>query len=178
MDAKTVLIVEDDRGLSELLSTLVKDDIGAQAVVVGDGESALNRAHTLHPDLILLDLMIPRINGYEVCRRLKSDPSTKGIPILAMSASAGQRPEGCDAFMRKPFELDDVLYRIGTMLRPISGGSSRHAFNWSNNLDEWHAQLIGYVTKRHGELSVWRHRLKLLRINPRHFMDRGRPSLA
>ena len=120
---KTVLIVEDDRGLSDLLSALVEEDIGAQSIVAGDGETALLRAHALHPDLIVLDLMIPRVNGMEVCRRLKADPLTQRIPILAMSASVKNKPEGCDGFLRKPFELDDVLNRIGAMLRLTSGGS-------------------------------------------------------
>ncbi len=129
---KTVLIVEDDVSLGELLSALVVEDIGANVVVVGDGETALNRATSLHPDLIVLDILIPRVNGVEVCRRLKADPMTRDIPILAMSASERQRPEGCDAFVRKPFELDDMLSRIGSLLRPISGRESKashHIFN-------------------------------------------------
>lgn len=175
---KTVLIVEDDTALGELLSALVEEDIGAHAVVVADGETALNRAALLHPDLILLDLVIPRISGVEVCRRLKADPMTCGIPILAMSASVNQRPEKCDGFLRKPFELDDVLTRISTMLRPISGGASRPVFKWSSSLDEWHSQLMQYVIKRHSQLSVWRHRMQLLEISSGRFLAQAKPDMA
>ena len=178
---KTVLIVEDDAGLGELLSAIVVEDIGANVVVVCDGETALNQAASLHPDLIVLDILIPRVNGVEVCRRLKADPMTRGIPILAMSASERQRPEGCDAFLRKPFELDDIVSRIGSLLRPISSkGStaSRHIFNWSSSLEEWNAQLIQYMTKRHSASAVLRHRIQLLRISYRRFLAQVRPTLA
>lgn len=110
--APLVLIAEDEPDNQSILQLLVETLIGARTLVVEDGLQALAEVRRLAPDLVLLDLMMPLMDGYEVARALKAEPATAAIPIIAISALArpGDREEalaaGCDDFVRKPFELD------------------------------------------------------------------------
>jgi two-component system, cell cycle response regulator DivK len=109
---RLVLIAEDEPDNQVILQTVVEALIGARAEIVGDGLAALISVEREPPHVILLDLMMPLLNGFEVAQRLKGNPATAGIPIIAVSALA--RPDdrdealkaGCDEFVRKPFELD------------------------------------------------------------------------
>ena len=109
-----VLIGEDEPDNQVILQTVVESLVGARAEVAGDGIAVLKSVSRERPKMILLDLMMPGLDGFEVTRKLKSDPATASIPIVAVSAMA--RPDdraaalaaGCDDFVRKPFELDDL----------------------------------------------------------------------
>jgi two-component system cell cycle response regulator DivK len=113
-DDVLVLIGEDEPDNQVILQTVVESLVGARAAVAGDGLAVLASVERERPRMILLDLMMPGLDGFQVTRQLKSDPSTAGIPIVAVSAMA--RPDdreaalaaGCDDFVRKPFELDDL----------------------------------------------------------------------
>ncbi len=109
-----VLIGEDEPDNRLILQTVVETLLGVRAQVAGDGLAVLASVERERPKVILLDLMMPGLDGFQVTRHLKSDPATAGIPIVAVSAMA--RPDdretalaaGCDDFVRKPFELDDL----------------------------------------------------------------------
>jgi two-component system, cell cycle response regulator DivK len=109
-----VLIGEDEPDNQIILQTVVESLVGARAAVAGDGLAVLASVERERPRMILLDLMLPALDGFEVARQLKGDPATRTIPIVAVSAMA--RPDdrdaalaaGCDDFVRKPFELDDL----------------------------------------------------------------------
>jgi two-component system, cell cycle response regulator DivK len=109
-----VLIGEDEPDNQVILQTVVESLVGVRAAVAGDGLAVLALVRKERPGMILLDLMMPGLDGFEVTRRLKGDPATANIPIVAVSAMA--RPDdreaalaaGCDDFVRKPFELDDL----------------------------------------------------------------------
>jgi CheY-like chemotaxis protein len=115
-----VLIGEDEPDNQVILQTVVESLVGVRAQVAGDGLSVLACVSRERPRMILLDLMMPGLDGFQVTRRLKADPSTADIPIVAVSAMA--RPDdreaalaaGCDEFVRKPFELDDLEAVIRT----------------------------------------------------------------
>jgi len=79
-DKPTLLIVDDVPGNIDVLAAVLRGDYKIKAATSGD--KALDLAHTFHPDLILLDVMMPGIDGYEVCRRLKNDPRTHDIPVI------------------------------------------------------------------------------------------------
>ena len=119
-----ILIVEDEPQNQDILRTVVEDFLGARAMLAGDGQEALAAVQGQRPDLILLDLMMPVLDGYAVARRLKGDPATAGIPIIALTAMARQQDEeaaleaGCDAFVSKPFDLDVVEEAIRSHLPP------------------------------------------------------------
>ena len=109
-----VLIGEDEPDNRLILQTVVETLLGVRAQVAGDGLAVLASVERERPKVILLDLMMPGLDGFQVTRHLKADPATASIPIVAVSAMA--RPDdretalaaGCDEFVRKPFELDDL----------------------------------------------------------------------
>jgi two-component system cell cycle response regulator DivK len=110
---KTVLIVEDVALNRDLLVQLLEDRY--RLAIAEDGEKALARAAEVKPDLILMDLSLPRMDGWEATRRLKADGALKGIPVIVLSAHAMRgdeeraRASGCDDFITKPID-EDVLY--------------------------------------------------------------------
>ncbi len=117
-----VLIGEDEPDNQVILQTVVESLVGVRAAVAGDGLAVLASVERERPRMILLDLMMPGLDGFQVTRHLKANPATANIPIVAVSAMA--RPDdraaalaaGCDDFVRKPFELDDLEAVIRTYL--------------------------------------------------------------
>ena len=117
-----VLIGEDEPDNQVILQTVVEALVGVRAEVAGDGLAVLASVQRERPRMILLDLMMPGLDGLQVTRHLKGDPLTATIPIVAVSAMAraddreAALAAGCDAFVRKPFELDDLEAVIRTYL--------------------------------------------------------------
>src|SRR6266480_1191988 len=118
-----ILIGEDEPDNQIIMQTVVESLVGARAEVAGDGLAVLASVERERPRMILLDLMMPGLDGLQVTRHLKGDPATASIPIIAVSAMA--RPDdreaalaaGCDDFVRKPFELDDLEAVIRSYLK-------------------------------------------------------------
>jgi len=115
-----ILIIEDDEGIVKLLRRGLAYD-GYQVEVALDGETGLVLARDRHPDLVLLDLMLPGMDGLEICQRLRA--SGGNIPILILTARDALQDRilgldsGADDYMVKPFELDELLARIRALLR-------------------------------------------------------------
>ena len=126
---KTVLVVEDEPDNRDIMCSVVQDVAGYRACAVADGEQALAAVASGPPDLILLDLVLPGLDGFEVARRLKGNAATRGIPILAISALArtGDRDQalevGCDDYIDKPFSLDDLVAKIHRLLQPSAASA-------------------------------------------------------
>jgi CheY-like chemotaxis protein len=112
----TVLVVDDDLGITAVLEAALAD-AGYAVLTAGDGAAALQVARDRHPDVILLDVMMPVMDGVEATRRLRADPSTAAIPIIALSAAhrlaslAGQMP--VDDRLPKPFDLATLYATVG-----------------------------------------------------------------
>jgi CheY-like chemotaxis protein len=108
---KTILIVEDTELNVDLLTQILEDDYNL--LVAADGEQGLGMAEQHHPDLILMDIALPVMDGYEATRRIKANPALKAIVIIGLSAHAmsgdAERAQaaGCDDYLTKP--LDDML---------------------------------------------------------------------
>ena len=116
-----ILVVDDDPSILETLTTMLRFK-GYATQVAPNGRKALEAVHEFDPDLILLDIMLPDIDGYDICRRLKSDPATRDVPILIVSART-RRDEvvnllelGANDYITKPFFLDEVIARVRTNL--------------------------------------------------------------
>jgi signal transduction histidine kinase/ActR/RegA family two-component response regulator len=130
LDGRQVLIVEDEPQTQDLMRVVVEDMLGGTARICDDGEQALRDAAEWRPALILLDLMLPRLSGWEVARRLRQSPRTSSVPIIAVSAlSRPQEREaalhaGCDAYLTKPFTPDD-LARVATAALQSHGVAAR-----------------------------------------------------
>ena len=110
-----VLAIEDDPAFCELLRIIVEGDFGATMVVAKDGEEGIELARTLLPHLILLDVILPRIDGVEVCHTLKSSPQTHRIPVIGLTASPWEEARkkmqraGADGFVHKVYAFHDLL---------------------------------------------------------------------
>ena len=122
-----VLLVEDDRDGRLLFAEWLRQ-AGFRVDAVHNGLQALDRAFEIHPDAILTDLHIPGIDGYELTRRLKSDPRTSGIPVLAVTGYAPftQDPSradraGCDAVLPKPCDADDLSRTLHALIAEARG---------------------------------------------------------
>jgi CheY-like chemotaxis protein len=112
-----ILIAEDERDIRELVGITLEHN-GYSVVSSADGLSALEMTASEHPDLVLLDVRMPRLDGYEVCRRIKADPQLKHIPVIFLSAK-GQEAEvqagidaGAQAYIRKPFSMSELINQI------------------------------------------------------------------
>ena len=117
-----VLVVDDVAANRELLEALL-GDLGHDVRVVGDGEAALAAVAFEEPDLILLDIEMPKLDGLEVCRRIKGDPRLRLVPVVLLTARA-DRPTrlagiaaGADDFLTKPFDANELLVRTKVLLR-------------------------------------------------------------
>jgi DNA-binding response OmpR family regulator len=119
---KTVLVVEDEKDLSDLISYNLGRN-GYNAVVALDGNAALQMAEEHAPDLVLLDLMLPGLDGTEVARRLKADARTANTPIIMLTAKSEETDVvvgltiGADDYVTKPFSMKILMARVNTVLR-------------------------------------------------------------
>ena len=115
----TILIVEDEEPVRELLGYILAD-AGHRAVLAIHGAEALELAAQDPPDLVLADVMMPVLDGAELCRRLKADPDTRAIPVILLSAAGRHVAQGtgADAFLAKPFDLEDLDALVRRWLRP------------------------------------------------------------
>jgi CheY-like chemotaxis protein len=126
---REVLVVEDEKQNQELMRAVVEDLLGGRARVCDDGEQCLRLAHERKPALVLLDLMLPGMSGWEVARRLRQDPATASVPIIAVSAlSRPQEREsalhaGCDAYVAKPFTPDEIARLMAATLESQGVGA-------------------------------------------------------
>jgi CheY-like chemotaxis protein len=126
---KTVLIVEDDQATLEVLLSTIEDVVGARAIGAEDGDIALDRVIDLSPDLIILDLRLPRLNGWQVLAELKGNPTTSSIPVIVVTTAilGGGREKALDAgaadFLAKPFDLFELEEKVRRYLLTPPGSS-------------------------------------------------------
>jgi DNA-binding response OmpR family regulator len=121
MSQKKILVVDDEADLVETIRFPLQME-GFNVLVSYNGEDALNQARKENPDLILLDLMLPKLDGYKVCRLLKFDERYKHIPILMLTAKTQEKDKllgketGADEYITKPFDIDDLMKRVKAYL--------------------------------------------------------------
>ncbi len=116
-----MLVVDDDPVIQGLLRVNFEME-GYEVIVAGDGVEGLERARSEQPDVVILDVMMPRMDGLEVARTLKADPATAPIPILLLSAKAQEvdvragGATGADAYVTKPFDPLELLKRVEALI--------------------------------------------------------------
>ncbi|MDD3014414.1 MAG: response regulator [Candidatus Gastranaerophilales bacterium] len=121
MTNKKILIVDDEQDIVETLTFLFESE-GFACITAYDGEEALNKAKSEMPDLIILDVMLPKINGYKVCRLLKFDAKYKNIPILMVTARSQEEDKaigeetGADEYITKPFNIEELTQTVKNYL--------------------------------------------------------------
>ncbi len=121
--AKTILLVDDEKDMAELTRMRILSR-GYNVVLAGDGEEALVKIKKEHPDLILLDVKMPKLDGYQVCKAVKNDPLMKDIPIILFTASSRHVMElsdralelGAASCIKKPFDSKELLAEIKKLI--------------------------------------------------------------
>jgi twitching motility two-component system response regulator PilG len=122
---RTVMVVDDSPTIRKILG-LTLERAGYKVVAEPDGESAIERLEQIVPDLILLDIAMPKIDGYEVCKRIKKDPRTAGVPVVMLSGKDAffdkvkGHMAGATEYLTKPFETPAVLAVVTTHCQPAS----------------------------------------------------------
>lgn len=117
-----ILVVEDEKDLQQLVSYNLRQ-AGYQVDVTSHGQEALERVHRQMPDLVLLDVMLPDISGFEVCKSLKRNPATRGILIIMLTARGEEVDRvvgfelGADDYVVKPFSVRELVLRVAALLR-------------------------------------------------------------
>jgi len=123
-----ILIVDDDPDMVELLR-LALTDAGFSVRTAADGQEALRKALRAPPDLVVLDLLLPGMNGYSVCEQLRLIPATASVPVLMITVLPGEFPRlvgveaGADAYLNKPFRMDEFISCVGDLVRRHGGGA-------------------------------------------------------
>lgn len=122
MPKTTVLIIEDDLSLAEVVSYNLQRE-GYEVLIARDGEDGVRQAKLKLPSIIILDLMLPVLDGHEVCRRLKADSATKNLKILMLTAKSEETDQligfslGADDYVTKPFSVKVLMERVKALIR-------------------------------------------------------------
>ncbi|MBU1345443.1 MAG: phosphate regulon transcriptional regulator PhoB [Alphaproteobacteria bacterium] len=122
-----ILVMEDEDALATLLQYNLEKE-GYDVVVAADGEEGLIQVDERQPDLILLDWMLPKVSGIEVCRRLRGRPETRNLPVIMLTARGEESDRvrgldtGADDYLTKPFSMTELIARIRAVLRRIRPG--------------------------------------------------------
>ncbi|MEX2175916.1 MAG: response regulator [Pirellulaceae bacterium] len=159
MAKSKILVIEDDRSLAEVLTYNLKQ-AGYEVLTASDGQDGLLQAQIKSPDIVLLDLMLPVIDGLDVCRRLRADASTREMLIVMLTAKAEESDEligfslGADDYVTKPFSVKVLLERIKALRRRRSGEATS---------DEVTSKLNVSVDRRKHQASVDGKALQLTR---------------
>ncbi|HXN84161.1 MAG TPA: response regulator [Myxococcales bacterium] len=146
-----VLIVDDERDLVHVLEFNLRQ-AGYETTSAYDGEEALAKVRQKTPDLVILDLMLPDVPGTEVCRQLKSNPRTKAVPVIMLTARGEEVDRvvgfelGADDFVTKPFSVRELVLRIKAVLRrgaPVEEGKLRESVGPIRVDTEGHRCFVG-----------------------------------
>ncbi len=117
-----ILVVEDEPDVAALIRYNLQKE-GWEVLIAATGAEALKRARDAHPDVILLDIMVPQLNGWEVCRRLKQDPDTTAVPVIMVTGRVEEGDKvlgfemGADDYITKPFSPRELIARIRAVIR-------------------------------------------------------------
>jgi DNA-binding response OmpR family regulator len=130
---KLVLIIEDETDFADLLDFHLQRH-GYETVTAADGLAGMNEALQRYPDLIILDLMLPKLHGLQVCRMLKSSPVSRHIPVLILSALESRRDKlkgfelGADDYVGKTSDISELLARVDVLMKRDSGAEPAEVF--------------------------------------------------
>lgn len=119
-----ILVVDDEPNILYALEESVRDK-GFECISACDGEEGLVLARGIRPNLIISDVIMPKLNGYELCEQLKADPVTRDIPVILVTVRAADRDvqqgnaSGADAYLIKPFHIHELTEQIDRFLRPL-----------------------------------------------------------
>lgn len=125
MDKKKILVVDDEPDVTELVAYHLKAK-GFHVETLNDATASISKARTYHPDLVILDIMMPHLSGIQICRILRSDNRLSGVPIIFLTAKAEPQDRieglesGADDYLSKPFSPKELVLRVESVLRRAS----------------------------------------------------------
>jgi DNA-binding response OmpR family regulator len=146
-----VLVVEDERDIAQLIKHTLEKNGGIQADIVGSGDEALKSVAREAPDLVVLDLNLPVLSGFEVCRILRTRADTAHVPIIMLTARTSENDRvvgleiGADDYISKPFSLRELTARVRAVLRRIAserGGSAAFVYQGKHLLADFDAVSV------------------------------------
>ncbi len=128
--ASKILIIEDEPDVVDIIQLGLRG-AGLKTISASDGESGLRKAREENPDLVILDLMIPKLSGLEVCKNLRKDPATSSLPVIMLTAKADEVDRivglelGADDYVTKPFSPRELVLRVNSILRRVTQSSEK-----------------------------------------------------
>jgi DNA-binding response OmpR family regulator len=151
---KTVLVVDDEQKIAEAVAAYL-DNSGYIPIVAYDGEKALSMFNSMNPDLVILDLMLPKITGEEVCKAIRR---TSRVPIIMLTAKIEEEDKinglniGADDYVVKPFSPRELIARVNSLFRRYDTGATPlfNTMSWNNN--DLEVDLNTYSVKKAGEV--------------------------
>ena len=135
MSKGKILVVDDEVYIVQILEFSLSRIEGYDVVTASDGEEALEKVAAEHPDLIVLDVMMPKMDGYETCKRLKEEEATRSIPVILLSAKGRTIDQnkgfeaGADDYITKPFSPRKLIEKINYVLGKSNGAESTPAMS-------------------------------------------------
>ena len=165
----TIRVADDSQAVRDILQMSL-ETLGYTVVLAEDGERAMERILAAPPDLIIADVMMPKVNGFQICRRVKSDPSTRRTPVILLTARSGQedifwgKDCGADDYITKPFKTQDLENTIRRLLRgfdpndtgPIDMHQQRRrrvAEGGQIVMLRWDPRAMDVFRKKYGEIA-------------------------
>ncbi|HKQ96629.1 MAG TPA: response regulator [Candidatus Polarisedimenticolia bacterium] len=163
--SRTILIADDSQAVRDILQVSL-ETLGYRVVLAEDGERAMERIQTAHPDLIIADVMMPKVNGFQICRRVKSDPATHRTPVILLTARSGQEDVfwgkdcGADEYITKPFKTQDLEETINRLLQDpasasiVPDGATQPAAPQGGQIVmlRWDPRALDVFRKKYGEI--------------------------
>ena len=125
---RRILVVDDEPSIAKIVKKQL-EVAGYEVLVAVDGQDGLDKARQERPDMMVLDVMLPKMNGFEVCATLKQDPQYRQIPILMLTAKAQRQDyqqglqQGAEAYLTKPFKLEELLSKVQALLQQAAAAS-------------------------------------------------------
>ena len=147
MAAQKILVVDDEKAIVEAVQYNLQK-AGFRVVTAADGESAIEKCRREEPDLVVLDIMLPKVDGLEVCRILKQDPKFRRMPILMLSVKAHETDKvvglelGADDYLTKPFSPRELIARVKAVLRRGTEPEQPETFEIGELRIDWGKYLV------------------------------------
>ncbi len=179
MQGKRILIVEDESAIIDVVSQALRRH-GFEVMTADNGDDALEMMYPVLPDLVLLDLMLPGMDGWEVCRRVRSAPESRAVPIIMMTARRDEKDLvqglglGADDYIKKPFSLVELVARVKALIRRTQTVQTKPVIS----VGDLEIDLEGQLARLGGEelnLSLTEYRLlRILAEKPGQVIPRER----
>ena len=157
----TILIADDSQAVRDILQMSL-ETLGYSVLIAEDGERAMERIQSASPDLIIADVMMPKVNGFQICRRVKSDPVTRRTPVILLTARSGQEDVfwgkdcGADEYITKPFRTQDLERAIQRLMQRQStapAGEPAAVEGGHIVILRWDPRALDVFRKKYGEIN-------------------------